>query len=117
MSQADENRNDSFLAVPGAGQRVVGGKAGKHAEHVRSGAELVLGEGFPSRCYHPFQNLSGNVTAAGVTDADAFRDLGIKDSLSTSPESIRLAHRLGAWWFALGISGPQRSPRPVKVSS
>src|SRR5215470_13402688 len=85
MSQADKNRNDSFLAAPGSGQRVVGGKAGKHAEHVRGGSELLLGECFLSRTCHPFQYLSRNVASAGVTGADTFRDLWIKDGHSAQP--------------------------------
>jgi hypothetical protein len=48
MSQADENCNDFFLAGPSAGQCIVGGKTGKHAEDVRCGSECSVNVVFPA---------------------------------------------------------------------
>src|SRR5215831_15777672 len=91
MSQANESCDDFLAAVPSAGQSVAGGKTGKHAEHVSCCAELLLGECFLSHRYQPFQYLSSNVAAAGVTRADTFRDLGIKDGHSAqTPDGDRI---------------------------
>src|SRR5215472_13011414 len=112
MSQANESCDDFLAAVPSAGQSVAGGKTGKHAEHVRCDAESLFGECFLSRSCHPFQYLSRNVASAGITGADTFRDLGIKDSHSAQPpdgdriggpesneDAYKLVDRLG--WVGL----------------